>query len=255
MTAAPGPDADEKDEQPLIAYCVDPRLRVPIVPAPRGREWMDRTPQRFAYRCLPMLMANQSGWLLLSPHRVSVRWNGGVGRDALRIRHLSGSEPYSASSDFGSGILSWVLPYVFRTSPGYNLLVRGPANMPKDGIQPLEGLVETDWGEIAFTMNWQMTRANHTVFFEEGEPIAMIVPQRRNETERFRPAIRDLASDPKLHAAVYQQAVTRAAFNAGAGGAQVWQRDYFRGVAVGEAMPREHQTKRDLAPFVDERKS
>jgi hypothetical protein len=38
----------------------------------------------------------------------------------------------SAISHFGSGILTWNVPYLFRTPPGYNLLVRGPANWPKD---------------------------------------------------------------------------------------------------------------------------
>src|SRR3712207_8402233 len=33
-----------------------------------------------------------------------------------------------ARSHFGSGILTWNLPFLFRTPPGYNLHVRGPAN-------------------------------------------------------------------------------------------------------------------------------
>ena len=62
------------------------------------------------------------------------------------------------SSNFGYGIVTWYLPYLFRTSPGYNLWVRGPVNSPKDGIVPLEGLVETDWAEATFTVNWKITR-------------------------------------------------------------------------------------------------
>ena len=49
------------------------------------------------------------------------------------------------ASHFGDGILTWHLPILFRTPPGYNLLVRGPANYPKDAVSPLEGIVETDW--------------------------------------------------------------------------------------------------------------
>ena len=36
-----------------------------IRPAPREREWMDRTDQRYADRCLPLDMANAHGWELL----------------------------------------------------------------------------------------------------------------------------------------------------------------------------------------------
>ena len=87
---------------------------------------------------------------------------------------------------------------MFRTSPGYNLLVRGPANWPKDGISPLEGVVETDWLGATFSVNWQMTRVNHEVIFERGEPIAMIVPQRRQEIESFYPAMVDIESAPEI---------------------------------------------------------
>ena len=38
------------------------------------------------------------------------------------------------ASHFGSGILTWHLPLLFRTPPGYDLLVRGPANHPKDAM-------------------------------------------------------------------------------------------------------------------------
>jgi hypothetical protein len=34
------------------------------------------------------------------------------------------------------------LPMLFRSPAGYNLLVPGPANYPKDGVRPLEGIVE-----------------------------------------------------------------------------------------------------------------
>jgi hypothetical protein len=36
-------------------------------------------------------------------------------------------------------------------------------------------------------MNWQVTRRNHPIVFEEGEPIAMISLIRRGELERFHP--------------------------------------------------------------------
>ena len=91
-------------------------------------------------------------------------------------------------SHFGHGILTWSLPYLFRTSPGFNLLVRGPANRPKDGASPLEGIVETDWSPATFTVNWMLTRPHLPVHFSRSEPIAMVVPCRRGELEAFEPA-------------------------------------------------------------------
>jgi hypothetical protein len=132
---------------------------------------MHRTPQRFANRCLPMLIANQ-GWHILNTRKIAVTWDGGAAIGSLRIDHADGNAVPFVGSHFGSGILTWNIPYLFRTPPGFNLLVRGPANWPKDGIQALEGIVETDWADATFTMNWQMTRPHFTVIFEAGEPIA-----------------------------------------------------------------------------------
>ena len=37
-----------------------------IRPAPARRDWMDATPESFAYRCLPLDIANAHGWELLN---------------------------------------------------------------------------------------------------------------------------------------------------------------------------------------------
>jgi hypothetical protein len=97
---------------------------------------MDATHRRFAYRCLPMVMANQAGWILTSGRSVVAEWNGGPGRNDLSVESADDTAP-PASSQFGHGILTWDVPFLFRTSPGYNLLVRGPANWWKDGAVAL----------------------------------------------------------------------------------------------------------------------
>ncbi len=35
---------------------------------------MDDTPGGWAYRCLPMIVANQNGWVLLNPVAFDVAW-------------------------------------------------------------------------------------------------------------------------------------------------------------------------------------
>src|SRR5262245_61124781 len=111
----------------ITAYNVSDGLPMPIVPADGKRQWMDQTRERFAYRCLPMLIANQAGWFILNSHKFMVVWNGGQAIADLRIEYLEGGEPYPAISHFGHGILTFSLPYLFRTPPGYSLLARGPA--------------------------------------------------------------------------------------------------------------------------------
>ena len=166
---------------------------------------MEETNDRFANRCLPLLMANQAGWFLLSAHAVRVTWLGTNELSGVRVELIKGAPPHPVLSHFGHGIVTWHIPYLFRTPPGYNLLVRGPANWPKDGATPLEGLVESDWSAATFTLNWRLTRPHHPVTFEQGEPIGMLLPQRRSELEAFQPelctldsALRDPRSLPGL---------------------------------------------------------
>jgi hypothetical protein len=251
--------AEWDNEPTLVAYALHGgRPAMTLVPAARERAWMQATDRWFANRCLPLLIANQAGWFLLSGHSVRVTWTGGQGVSALRVELLAGDTPCPAVSHFGHGILTWHVPYLFRTPAGYNLLVRGPANSPKDGIAPLEGIVEADWSEATFTMNWQMTRRRRAVRFDAGEPIAMLVPQRRGELEAFRPQCRDLASEPDVQARYELWAEDRAWFNdllrrpGSAEQRRGWEKHYFQGVrADGEQRAAGHQTKLALRPFVD----
>lgn len=250
---------------PLIAYRVGSGPPLRLVPAPRSRSWMEATRGQFAQRCLPLLIANQAGWLILNSYPVQATWMGGEDVASLRVETPPagmGVSPYEpapgmaiAISHFGHGILTWQLPYLFRTPPGYNLLVRGPANWPKEGAWPLEGMVEADWSMATFTMNWQLTRPGVPVTFAAGEPICMLVPQRRGELEGFQPEIRDCGDDPEIDQGYRAWAQSREQFLAGlkepkseavrAG----WQRHYFHGASPSGASAPEHQVKLKLREF------
>ena len=242
----------------LIAYRVGPLSGMRLVPASSKRDWMLATHGRFANRCLPLLVANQAGWFILNGHPVRVTWTGGDDENSVQIEYLGGSPPYPAVSHFGHGLLTWSFPYLFRTSPGYNLLVRGPANWPKDGAYPLEGIVETDWAEATFTMNWKLTRPNQPVTFDADEPICMLVPQRRGELEAFRPHIRDIGDEPETHRRYEQWSGSRGRFLAdievpgSEAVKQGWQRDYFQGRSPDGRCSPEHQTKLKLRSFDEE---
>ncbi len=141
-------------------------------------------------------------------------------------------------------------------------MVRGPVNSPKDGIQALEGLVESDWIEATFTMNWKFTRARHPVHFEKGEPFCMITPIRRGEIERFEPSVRALQENPALseafffwrskrkktiHDQVWRQALAKALKRPLT---IKYELDYLRGQsASGNYKFPQHQTRLNLKSF------
>jgi hypothetical protein len=239
----------------LIAYAIHPRSDMLPEPAAPTRDWMDETNQRNAYRCLPLVIANQSGWVLRSPTPFSVRWNGGTRATDLRIWFPRGHRDPRICSHFGNGILTIGIPHLFRTPPGINLWVKGPANAIKDGIQALEGVVETDWSDYTFTMNWRVTRPNHLIRFEQDEPVCMIVPVPRGLAESLEPISTSLRSDRELHRRFRRWDKSRTAFNTALAErdeeavAQAWQRDYQlgRGGAAGPIAG--HQTKLHLRSF------
>jgi len=228
-----------------------------IEPASRDRHWLDETRERFGYRCLPLLIANQAGWFILNQQSLAATWDGGEEKESLTIAYRDKTSPHAAVSHFGHGILTWHIPFLFRTPPGVQLLARGPANWPKDGVYPLEGIVETDWTAATFTMNWKLLRPQRTVTFEQGEPICMVVPVALDLLESVQPEIRPLESDPDLHARYREWSTRRAAFladlsNPASAAAQTgWQKEYFRGVFPEGASAPAHRTRLKLRPFLD----
>ncbi len=224
-----------------------------LVPARSNRAWMDATGQRFAYRCIPLSLANGSGWELLNPTPFSATWNGKDDTNAIRLEGLEGAPlPRLAASHFGHGILTFHTNYLFRTPPGWGLMVRGSPNNPKDGIQALEGLVETDWLPFPFTMNWRFTRRG-TVYFEAGEPFAFITPAPHTLLNEITPEITPLESNPALAQEYRAWRDSRAQFNQALAAQQPeavkqgWQRYYVKGAtATGESAPPHHLSARKL---------
>lgn len=249
----------EKDaaEPYLTAYRLPWASGIPIVPAPVRREWMSGTQLKYAGRCLPLLIGNQSGWWVLNTQSFSVRWNGGDSVADLDISYEGVPQDRLALSHFGHGILTFYLPYLFRTPPGWNLLVRGPANFFKDGASPLDAVVETDWAVATFAMNWKITRPDVEISFPAGDPIVMLVPQRRGDLELFQPGHALLENTQDAHdyqcwaqsREEFAQEMTRPGTQAAAEG---WQRHYMRGTHPGTAQifPG-HQSRLHLRGFAD----
>ena len=254
---------EQRRDKRLIAYRLY-EWDVPLVPAPVQRDWMSATHQAHAYHCLPLDIANQSGWLLLCTYDFVAVWNGRNGKKGVEISYPDGHEPEEiyATSHFGHGIITFHIPYLFRTPAGYNLTVRGPANYIRRGVQALEGVVETDWAPMTFTMNWKITIPDYPVTFRKGEPFCMISPQKRGELEQFEPEIMPLEADPQMQAAFkafaqkrrfnyVHNALRRERIKEGLTRDKVvYDHDYMHGHAVdSEAKEAEHQTRLRLKPF------
>jgi len=238
----------------LQCYRINPHAP-DLVPGAGPRRWMDDTTNRFAYRCLPLTMANSSGWELRFPTDVKVRWDGKTGKSGIRVSGYDPNFPVNvfAQSHFGEGVVTFLTGYLLRTPPGVAVWASGPPNWPKDGIYPLTGLIETDWLPFPFTMNWKMTRPGE-VTFEKDEPYCFITLLEHNRLEAVQPQAARIEENPELKREYEAWTRSRTAFNDELEGKgevsarEAWQRFYARGEAPGGARADKaaHRTKRRL---------
>ena len=99
-----------------------------IVPGRPQRAWMDHFAERHPYRCLPLAMANTTGWEILCPMAFTAEWNGGVMQDDIT---LTADRPHPdfhnfVKSHFSHGVVTFHPGYLFRTPPGWSMVAQGP---------------------------------------------------------------------------------------------------------------------------------
>ena len=225
-----------------------------LVPARGERDWMDASSDRFAYRCIPLSIANASGWELLCPFAIEATWHGGARPADVTVTAEVPKDRLDrfAVAHFGEATLTFHTGYIFQTSPGWALWARGIPNTSKRNIAPLEGLVETDWLPFSFTMNWRFTRTGR-VRFEAGEPFCFVTPIPHGTLDQIQPEILELDADPDLRAGFESWSASRNDFNRKlaelepATVKQGWQRNYVQGRSPsGESALGFHISKRKL---------
>ena len=67
----------ENGDLRITAYERMGAMDVALFRAPPRRTWMDRSAGQFAYRCLPVVIANQTGWVVRNQVEFTAVWNGG----------------------------------------------------------------------------------------------------------------------------------------------------------------------------------
>jgi len=188
------------DMGPLVAF-------YQMAPGGRAPERADRAaagtmPTR-AYRfCEAMRSASAFGWYLFPPISFSLMWDGGTdiiwtfaGEDdwfPLKTAQLPGfatefdrlapeairgfSPPFLAAFKEPGIVQIWT-GLLARTAPGWNLLVRPPANLARSqNYDYFEGIVETDhWFGPLFT-NIRLTRTNTPIEFDPEFPFLQVQP-------------------------------------------------------------------------------
>lgn len=190
-------------------------LAMPIRPGNLGRQWMDQTAHRFAYRCTPLNIANTSGWTAHCPIGFSAKWDGRPTKDAIKIETQNNAVGVAryVSSHFGHGILTFHLGWLLKTSRDWAIWARGCPNMFKPGVSALDGIVETEWLNFPFTMNWRFHQPGEVIFFPN-DPICFFNIFPHAMIDRVQPIMHVASKHEDIYSEFKNWRDSRNAFNA-----------------------------------------
>jgi len=201
--------APPKKADPLVSF-------FRLIPDARNPQRADRSaggtlPTRAFRHCEPSTAASGYGWYVFPPIDFSLVWDGTdvlwtyKGEESwypLEVAQYPGFSDYfdeHAPDDVKSfappflgagpnpGIIQVWTGIFARSQPGWSLLVRPPANLPRrHGYELYEGIIETDrWFGPLFT-NLRLTRTDQPIEIRKDYPLIQVQPVPRaaysNET-------------------------------------------------------------------------
>jgi len=155
-----------------------------VVPLKVKRDWMSDSREKFVYKCLPLNIANQYGWAVLSPVDFTISWESGTTPKDISIKIHEPGFDKKILSYFGETVFTIHLDFIVKTPENYSTYVRGIPNGQKPGIAPLDALVETDWLPFTFTYNFKVSSPGE-YYFKKGEPLFSFFPVERATVENF----------------------------------------------------------------------
>ena len=143
------------------------------------------------YRCLPLTIGNQYGFIVSLEFDVGFEWNGGDSTEDLKLyfnEELNETDNIkypNIASHFGHGIITINTPYFFRTPPGVNLITMNPPNHVIPNVTVMTGVVETDNLRRSFTFNLKIQIPNIKTVIPAGYPLAAFMPIPRYYCDEF----------------------------------------------------------------------
>ena len=160
------------------------------------RDWMDDAYNKHAYQCLPMTVANVSGWELVLQQDVVVEWDGSNNPPKVLEGEFLNSRSVVIPSIIG--IMSFATGWAFGTEEGYSTYISGSPNYFVDGAVPLSATIPSFWWPDEFNMNWKITKINEPVIFPKGMPFMHFTIVKNDLLESVKFKVENLWDKPDL---------------------------------------------------------
>jgi len=143
------------------------------------------------YRCLPLTIGNQYGFVVSSEFDIGLEWNGGDRPEDTKVyidKTIDGINNIkfpNVKTHFGYGTVTINPPYFFRTPPGVNLITINPPNYIIPNVTVMTGVIETDNLRRNFTFNLKIQMPNIRTNIPAGYPLAAFMPIPRYYCDGF----------------------------------------------------------------------
>jgi hypothetical protein len=191
-------DSDTPKPKLITFHRLTPNTRFP---QRADRSAAGSLPTRAFRYCEPVTAASGFGYYVFPPIGFSVQWDGhdimwtfeGAGDwyplksaqypgfrdhfDAIAPDEIKEFSPPMLGALQEPGMIQLWTGLVVRTAPGWSLLVRAPANLPRGGgYEAFEGIVETDRWFGPLITNLRLTKTNVPIDFRLDYPLLQVQP-------------------------------------------------------------------------------
>ena len=174
----------------INAYRLHPNAAT-ISPLSVIRDWMDETPNKQAYHCFPLSIANQLGWGISFSNDISfISHNESEDISKGQIEIIDGKE--YAFNDRQSGVISFNTGLAFRTSNDVSLISYQPPNFFIDGCDTVSIVLSTSFVKEEFQPGLRVRSFNKKITIKAGTPIAAILPIDLSSLDNSEVKIRDI---------------------------------------------------------------
>jgi uncharacterized protein DUF6065 len=181
--------------------CFYPLIRGIQQPTRASRTIGGTIPLRAAQYCEPLMEASAFGWHFFSPLRLAFQWTGDQVywayddlahwfplRTAQYPNYVEyfneicpegcrGQAPFFLASLREPGVVQMWSGYLAKTRPDWSLLIRGPANVPRqEGYEVMEGIIESDWWFGPLFTNIRFVKTDLPIVIETRRPLFQVQP-------------------------------------------------------------------------------
>lgn len=181
--------------QPIIkAYRSSPEPMI-IEPLPVTRKWMDDTPDKHAYHCFPVTLANTIGWSLSAPKDITFIWDGLNDTTDKHIEFLEGQD--FVWSGRGQSTVSFNTNLVMVTEKNISVMTMNPPNYFNDDFDVMNSVISTSFYPHPLPLAIRVKTPNKKITIKAGAPIAAIIPISLSSLKDAYVEVGDYVSSPE----------------------------------------------------------